>query len=163
MHLRPLTRADEPLLWEMLVHALHVPPGTDPFPPEMVRQPKLARYVTGWMTRPGDLGVAVELAGEAVGATWVRLWRADEPGFGFVNEVTPELSMAVHPGYRGRGLGTALLHRMLEDARDHFEAMSLSVSATNPAQHLYQRLGFTVITSSRDGSLTMGKPLTDVA
>ncbi len=46
-HIRPLVPDDEPFLWTALYHALHVLPGADPFPLEVVCQPELARYVSG--------------------------------------------------------------------------------------------------------------------
>lgn len=53
--IRALTSADEPVLWEMLYHAIHVLPG-EPLPPrEIVQQPELARYAARW-GRPDDLG-----------------------------------------------------------------------------------------------------------
>jgi hypothetical protein len=43
--IRPLAQADEPFLWEMLYHALFVPPGMAPFPRELIYQPAIRRYV----------------------------------------------------------------------------------------------------------------------
>lgn len=158
-HIRPLSSDDEPFLWTALYHALHIPPGADPPPPEVVRQPDLARYVKGWMERPGDLGFVAEVSREPVGAAWLRLWPSDDRGYGFVNEATPELSMALLPSHRGRGIGTALLRRLLAAAARESEAVSLSVSASNAALRLYERVGFTVVGEGESGSVTMLKRL----
>jgi hypothetical protein len=45
--IRPLTSADQPLLWDMLYHALFVPAGAAPLPREIVQRPEIARYVAG--------------------------------------------------------------------------------------------------------------------
>jgi len=94
-HIRTITPGDEAFLWTALYHALHVSPGADAFPPETVHEPDLARYVVGWMSRDGDLGVLAEVEGEPVGAAWPRRWSEAYPGFRFVDEATPELSMSV--------------------------------------------------------------------
>jgi hypothetical protein len=62
--------------------------------------------------------------------------------------------MAVLPGHRGRGIGTALLGRALEAAGARGEAVSLSVARTNPARRLYERAGFVGV-GEVAGSLTM--------
>ena len=38
--------------------------------------------------------------GAGAGAAWFRLFRRDAPGYGFVNEETPELSISVVPSRR---------------------------------------------------------------
>ena len=65
---------------------------------------------TGW-GRPGDNAVVAIDEFQPVGAAWYRLFEQDEPGYGFVDEETPELTIAVVPSRRGRGLGEELLER----------------------------------------------------
>ena len=142
-NVRPATPADEPFLREMLYQSLYVEEGAAPFPREVVRQPELSRYVEGW-GRAGDLGfVAVEIvSGLPVGAVWSRLPEGVGKGFAYVDEETPELAVAVSPEHRGKGVGTALMKRLLREASNFFPAVSLSVSPENPARRLYERLGF---------------------
>ena len=45
--------------------------------------------------------------GFPVGAAWYRVFGADEPGYGFVDEQTPELAIAVVPSKRGTGSATS--------------------------------------------------------
>lgn len=156
--IRPLTRADQPFLWEMLYHSLHVPEGRAPFERSILARPDLARYVEGW-GREDDSGfVALDEGGRPVGAVWLRLLKGGERGFGYVDERTPELGVAVLPEHRGRGVGTSLLSRLIEAAGDRYEYISLSVSADNPAARLYRRLGFEEVGRSGD-SITMRRGL----
>jgi ribosomal protein S18 acetylase RimI-like enzyme len=107
--------------------------------------PALAHYVTGW-PRPGDFGT-VAVAGEDVaGVAWARLFPDDDPGYGFVAADVPELTIAVRPGHRGRGLGGTLLDAVLAQARARgLRAVSLSVEDGNRARRLYERAGFVVV------------------
>ena len=67
--------------------------------------------------------------------------------------------MALLPNYRGHGIGTALLRRLLAAAAHESEAVSLSVSKSNAALRLYERFGFTVVGEPKGGSVTMLKRL----
>lgn len=141
--IRPASPLDQQFLLEMLYHSLHVPEGGVDFPRDVVTLPEIAKYVKEW-GRVGDIGfVAVDLSSnEPIGATWLRLLNGDEKGYGYVDDETPELGIALLPEYRGKGIGSALLIRLLEMARTEYESVSLSVSIDNPAMRLYERLGF---------------------
>jgi ribosomal protein S18 acetylase RimI-like enzyme len=106
-------------------------------------RPEVARYVDGW-GQPGDAAVVAEkVGGELVGAAWFRLFAASEPGYGFVDERTPELGIGVEPDHRGEGIGRALLEALVASAREAgYFALSLSVELDNPALRLYESLGF---------------------
>ena len=55
---------------------------------------RLSRYVEGW-GRAGDDAVVARDEVVRIGAAWLRLFSADRPGCGFVDETTPELGIAV--------------------------------------------------------------------
>jgi ribosomal protein S18 acetylase RimI-like enzyme len=121
--------------------------------PELADLP-VSRYVEGW-GRPGDRSLVLVEGFQPVGAAWYRLFTSDEPGYGFVDAQTPELTIAIVPSRRGRGLGDGLLARLLEQARrDGFGAISLSVEPDNPALALYERHGFTKV-GERGGAWIM--------
>jgi [ribosomal protein S18]-alanine N-acetyltransferase len=126
---------DLPFLRDMLRHAYYARWGNEADVP-------LERYVAGWGRRGDNALVAIDEF-QPVGAAWYRLFDEDEPGYGFVDRDTPELTIAVVPSRRGRGLGKQLLEALLQRARqDHFAAVSLSVEPDNPALHLYEKHGF---------------------
>jgi ribosomal protein S18 acetylase RimI-like enzyme len=121
--------------------------------PELADLP-VSRYVEGW-GRPGDRSLVLVEGFQPVGAAWYRLFTSDEPGYGFVDEQTPELTIAIVPSRRGRGLGDGLLTRLVEQARrDGFAALSLSVEPDNPALALYERHGFAKV-GERGGAWVM--------
>jgi len=157
MVLRGATAEDEAFLWQMLLHAAHAGDEVDGVE-ALKGLPELARYVEGW-GRPTDLGIiATGADGAAVGAAWTRLIEA----YGFVDERTPELAIAVDPGAVGQGIGSAMLRRLLVDAERMFPAVSLSVRADNPALRLYERFGFVPVDGSEGTNRVGGISLTMV-
>ena len=145
---------DVPFLRDMLRHAYYWRwgrIGSEDLP--------ASRYVDGW-GRPGDRAVIALDEASRVGAAWYRLFRRSAPGWGFVDEETPELSIAVVPSRRGRGLGKELLSALTEQARqDGYSALSLSVERVNPSHALYARFGFRPV-EERDDTITMKADLT---
>ena len=135
--IRKASGRDSPFLRDMVKHAYYwrwADPATADIP--------ASRYVEGW-GRPGDRGLILIDESFPVGAAWYRLFTAARPGYGFLDEETPELTIAVVPSKRGRGFGEELLTALLEQAgTDGHTAMSLSVEKDNPALHLYERFGF---------------------
>jgi ribosomal protein S18 acetylase RimI-like enzyme len=114
--------------------------------------------VNSW-GRPGDRSLIAIDEFVPVGAAWYRLFTQKDAGFGFVDEGTPELAIAVVPSRRGRGFGHELLSGLLERAReDEFEAISLSVAKDNPAVTLYESYGFERVRED-DGAVVMRAPL----
>ena len=142
--LRPVDQQDTRFLRDMLRHAYHWRLG-DPDLPAF-------RYVQNWGRR-GDAGVVASDGPNEYGAAWYRLFPADAPGFGFVDEKTPELTIAVVPSKRGHGTGAELLEALLVQARaDGFSRISLSAE---PGQTgFYEKHGFREH-SREDGTVTM--------
>jgi SAM-dependent methyltransferase len=148
IEVRPATPGDQGVITEMLYEALYVPPGGEPFERSIVDEPGLRPYHDEFGSRRGDVGrVAIDGTGEAVGAAWVRQLR----GHGFVDDVTPELSIAVVDRCRGGGVGSALLASLL----DAVPRVSLSTDRRNPARRLYERFGFELVRAEGDHTLVM--------
>jgi ribosomal protein S18 acetylase RimI-like enzyme len=117
-------------------------------------------YVKAW-GRPGDSAVVALLDGFPVGAAWYRLFTTEPVGYGFIDEHTPELAVAVVPNARGLGVGSALMRALLERAReDGYAALSLAVDRHNEgAIGLYRQFGFGQAAEAPD-SLTLRLELT---
>lgn len=157
--IREASSSDQPALDEMLYQSLHVPPGRQPLSREILQEHDISKYVADW-GRPGDLAfIALDSeTDDLLGAAWLRLLKGDERGYGYVDDKTPELGVAVAAGYRGQGVGSSLLEYLLEAAGVVYGSVSLSVSKGNPALKLYERLGFRLVGEEGD-SLTMFKAL----
>lgn len=148
--IRLASQADLPFLREMLYEAVCWRPH-QPRPPieEVLAEPELAKLLSGW-GRKGDTAVVAEWKdGARVGAAWYRFWTAENHSYGFVDADTPELGIAVRQEFRQRGIGTALLTALLEQARRSAIAqISLSVEPENYSRELYEKLGFKQVGTS---------------
>jgi ribosomal protein S18 acetylase RimI-like enzyme len=116
--------------------------------------PDIAHYFDGF---PGqrDFGLGDFDGSTARAVAWLVFLPAEHPGYGWEDADTPELSVTTFQGFRGRGVGTALLQRLFDEARARdVRAISLSVEDGNRARHLYERLGFEVV-GRNGGSDTM--------
>jgi ribosomal protein S18 acetylase RimI-like enzyme len=158
---RPAAQADEAFLRAMSALTGNWRPGAPlATPQELAANPYHARYMQGWV-REGDAGVVAEQDGRPVGAAWYRTFSASEPGYGFIDEDTPEVSIAVEPDQRGRGVGATLLRALCRREKgDGLEALSLSVERDNPALRLYERIGFVEVEGTAD-ACTMRVDLTE--
>jgi ribosomal protein S18 acetylase RimI-like enzyme len=124
---------------------------------QIMSRPDTSHYVAGW-PRDTDVGFVAEEGGP-VGAAWWRFFTEAEPGYGFVDAATPEISIGVVATNRGRGVGTQLLRRLIAEAKSlSLPALSLSVEPDNFAADLYERLGFATV-GRMGGALTMVLPL----
>ena len=132
-------------LRDMLRHAYHWRMAQDPDLP-------VFRYVQNWGRR-GDAGVVAFEGPNVFGAAWYRLFPAGAPGFAFVDEETPELTIAVVPSHRGHGTGGELIEALRERARtEGFPRVSLSAE---PGQTgFYEKHGFQEL-RREDGTVTM--------
>jgi ribosomal protein S18 acetylase RimI-like enzyme len=148
--------SDVRFLRDMLHHAYYWrerDPGEGPGP--------VALYVKGW-GRPGDTALIAIDEGFPVGAAWYRLFRREQPGYGFVDEETPELAIAVVPSRRGRGIGDALLKALYERAKqDGHAAVSLAAERDNaPLVSYYEnKHGFQRVHEDGSDSVTMRREL----
>ena len=143
--IRMATQDDEPFLWDMLYFAAHMDEDGEISAEAAKQNPDLVKYVNDW-GRETDIGrIALEPnSNQPIGAAWIRLLIANEKTTSYVDDVTPELAIAVLPEYLGCGVGTLLLQHLLEAAKQRYPRVALSVRATNPAKRLYERMGFVV-------------------
>ncbi|WP_097091815.1 ribosomal protein S18-alanine N-acetyltransferase [Novosphingobium sp. Chol11] len=80
--------------------------------------------------------------------TWLTIARVDAAALGFalVRSVLDEcelLLLAVHPAWRGKGIGRELLIDSLKTARRRgIKSMNLEVRSSNTAVKLYEKTGF---------------------
>ncbi len=82
-----------------------------------------------------DFGIVTQ-GGEAVGRLYLYRGRAD----------CRIVDISLLPRARGQGLGTALLGAVFAESASEGRVVSIHVEVFNPAQRLYERLGFREVT-----------------
>lgn len=144
LHFRPLVPADQDRLWHWLHVALWDPPPVPLRPIEVLQQPGVRIYAEDWGRGgdAGDIGVVALIGDEPVGACWMRRLPTGV-GLASVDEATPQLGIALEPGFQRRGLGEPLMRAALQAARERgVRQVALTVHPQNPAIALYERCGF---------------------
>ncbi|MDP9284862.1 MAG: GNAT family N-acetyltransferase [Actinomycetota bacterium] len=139
------SHADVPFMRSMLAHAYGWRVNA------LDAEIPLTRYVDNW-GRPGDVALVATETGHRVGAAWFRVFRAAEPGYGFIDEQTPELTISVVPSRRKHGVGQELLDALLAKAGEAgHAAVSLSVERDSPAVKFYERNRFEQVGEAAGG------------
>lgn len=140
--IRPLRQDEFHLLKDFLYEAIFLPEGVAPPPKKIVEQPELRVYTDDFGTRKGDNCLAAEYNGRVVGAAWTRIM----DDYGQVDDETPSFAISLYRDYRGRGIGTALMKRMLELLREQgYKKASLAVQKENYAVRMYEKVGFKTV------------------
>jgi ribosomal protein S18 acetylase RimI-like enzyme len=128
-----------------LYEALFVPEGEVPFDRSIIDSPDISKYVDNW-GRIGDLGFLSIDKEEYIGAAWCRLFSKTNKSYGYVDDKTPEMSIAIMPKYRGQGFGGELMTRLMQLSDEKgYSRISLSVDKRSRAVSFYKKLGFQII------------------
>ncbi len=159
MYVRAVQAEDLPFLWDMLWEAVAVSASMRAAGKEAaLALPQNNKYLDGW-GRTGDTGVvALDTDNQHLGAAWYRLFPPEANSYGFVAPHVPEITIGVAVPARGSGVGSVLLHTLVETARKQgYSTLSLSVDRQNPARILYENHGFHDAGVSRpdDTSITL--------
>ena len=83
-----------------------------------------------------------DCGGKVVGAVWTRIM----DDYGHVDDDTPSLAISLYEEYRGKGIGTQMMRKMLALLKKQgFKRVSLAVQKANYAVKIYERIGFQTV------------------
>ncbi|HIX34236.1 MAG TPA: GNAT family N-acetyltransferase [Candidatus Gemmiger avium] len=143
--IREMRKEEYCLLEDFLYEAIYVPDGVEPPDKTIIHCPALQEYILDFGKRKDDKAFVAEIQGNVAGAAWVRIMN----DYGHMDDDTPSLAISVHKGYRGLGIGTSLLKRLLAAEKSAgYARVSLSVQKSNRAVKLYADVGFSVVGES---------------
>ena len=149
MATRLLNESDRPLLRQATLANMNWSGPRFTFD-DLDQSKDLAHYYSDF-PREDDFGMLDEAAGDVRAVAWLVFFSAEHPGYGFVEETIPELSITTFDGFRGQGIGERLLREVIAAAVERgMPGISLSVEDGNRARSLYSRSGFQVVGRSGD-------------
>jgi len=115
------------------------------------------RILPSWLEQPGVLAwIDYDVQGRGRGFAMLGFYLDDPTASAGSQVIADLLALAVLPSFQRRGIGTKLLHHVIEVAErvapsSHIASLRLTVAESNTgAQRLYARHGFRII----DGSAT---------
>ncbi len=154
MIIREMQRTEYPLLENFLYEAIFIPNGVEPPPKSIIYRPELQVYISEFGTSKHDIAFVADIDGKIVGAVWVRIMN----DYVHIDDNTPSFAMSVYKEYRGKGIGTALMKKILATLKERgYKQASLSVQKENFAAKMYQKLGFQIISENEEEFLMLKK------
>ena len=143
--IRTVRREEYGLLEDFLYEAIFIPEGETPPDRSIIKKPELQVYIEHFGERPDDRCLVAETGGRIIGAVWTRIMN----DYGHLDDETPSFAIALYPEYRGRGIGTELMRRMLMQLKEAgYAKASLSVQKNNYAVRMYRALGFETVSEN---------------
>jgi Acetyltransferases len=143
-------------LEDMLYEAIYQPDKQNLIPRSVLNVPEVFAYIKDFGKSKDDYCLIAESYGEIIGAVWVRILSGEPKGYGYVDNQTPEFAISLFKEYRKQGIGTNLMHKMIDYLRKNgYKQTSLSVQKENYAVKLYKNLGFEIINENNEDYLMM--------
>ncbi|MBQ3515619.1 MAG: GNAT family N-acetyltransferase [Lachnospiraceae bacterium] len=146
-NIRHINNDETALLDDFLYEAIFIPEGVDAPPREIINAPELQVYVKDFGKQEGDICFVAEAEEKIVGAVWVRIM----DDYGHIEEGVPSFAISLYKEYRGLGIGTALMKRMLEELKLRgYQKTSLAVQKANYAVKMYKNVGFEIVDENEE-------------
>lgn len=145
--IREMEVQEYPLLADFLYEAIFQREESDLLPRTIINEPEMQVYIQDFGNGKDDYCLCAEVNKKIVGAVWVR----NISGFGAVDDTTPEFAISLYKEYRGSGIGTALMQKMIEVLRKKgYSKASLAVQKDNYALRMYKKVGFQIVDENEE-------------
>lgn len=140
--IREIKEQEYYLLEDFLYEAIFIPKGVAAPPKSIIQQPELQVYIADFGKKKDDIGLVAEVDEKIVGAVWVRIMN----DYGHLNDTTPSFAISLYKEYRGFGIGTAMMKKMLCVLKQRgYTQSSLAVQKANVAVEMYKKVGFQIV------------------
>lgn len=145
--IREIKEFEYSLLDEFLYEAIFIPEGVAPPERTVIKLPELQAYVADFGKEKDDICFLAEMNNKVIGAVWVRVMN----DYGHVEDGVPSFVISLYKEYRGYGIGSAMMKRMLCELKQRgYEKASLSVQKANFAVQMYLNVGFDIIDENKE-------------
>ena len=145
--IRNIRGSETDLLKDFLYEAIFIPDGVEPPDKDIVEKPELRVYIDGFGSNKGDYCLVAESDDKVVGAVLTRIMN----DYGHVDDDTPSFAISLYKEYRGHGIGTQLMVKMLELLKKNgYKRASLAVQKANYAVKMYEKVGFKIVDENEE-------------
>lgn len=135
------------LLKDFLYQAIFIPEGVTPPDKSIIEWPELSLYYNDFGKGQADYCIVADDNGKVVGAVWTRIMN----DYGHVDDETPSFAISLYKEYRGKGIGTEMMRRMLVLLRSRgYKKASLAVQKANYAVRMYKAVGFETVDENEE-------------
>lgn len=140
--IREIKETEYSLLENFLYEAIFIPEGVEPPPRSIVNSQELQVYIENFGTQMHDKALLVESDNKVIGAVWVRIMN----DYGHIDNKTPSFAISLYKEYRGHGIGTEMMKKMLAILKTcGYKMASLAVQKANYAVKMYRNVGFEIV------------------
>ena len=142
MIIREIKKTEYDLLKDFLYEAIFIPEGVETPSRDIINLPELKIYYENFGTGRADFSIVADDDGKVIGAVWTRIMN----DYGHVDDDTPSFAISLYKEYRGKGIGTNLMIKMLEMLKEKgYKRASLAVQKANYAVKMYEKVGFKTV------------------
>lgn len=146
-NIRAIRDDEHQLLDDFLYEAIFIPEGVQAPPKTIINAPELQVYVTDFGKKEDDICFVAETDDKVVGAVWVRVM----DDYGHIEDGVPSFAISLYKEYRGYGIGTELMKRMLQELEERgYKKASLAVQKANYAVKMYKNVGFEIVDENEE-------------
>ncbi len=118
----------------------------------VIKDQSYAKYINDF-GKDTDFAVAWELDGRIAGIAWVRLFDEADESFGYVDEITPELTLSVLAGYDDQLIGPELISIVFNELRlQGAQKVSVGLDIIDCYTSMYEKLGFEQLRVNADNT-----------
>ena len=142
MTLREIEISEIDLLKDFLYEAIFIPEGVASPSRDIIEQPELKIYYEDFGSGRADHCIVADDDGKVIGAVWTRIMN----DYGHIDDETPSFAISLYKEYRGQGIGTQLMKKMLVLLKEKgYEKALLAVQKANYAVQMYEKVGFKIV------------------
>ena len=145
--IRDIREDEYELLNDFLYEAIFIPKGVQKPSRDIIKNKELQVYVKDFETMPDDYCLVAEYNNKVIGACWTRIM----DDYGHIDKDTPSFAISLYEEYRGKGIGTDLMLKMLELLKEKgYKKASLAVQKDNYAVKMYKKVGFEIVDENNE-------------
>lgn len=145
--IRKIGRDEIKLLDDFLYEAIFIPEGTEKPSKEIIKSKDLQVYIKNFGNSKDDNCLVAEYNNKIIGACWTRIMN----DYGHIDDETPSFAISLYEEYRGKGIGTELMLKMLDLLKQKgYKQVSLAVQKENYAVKMYKKVGFKIIDENEE-------------